>query len=352
MSYADGMAAIKLEFSDRVPRTEYSVEMHYELMSKVTGIQVAPDSPPELLNKVRAIFRKEWSLDFAWNVLVSRQYLKGPTSYMGHAVYQADASDYNTNTYTAFNSPQSVYKIDMFDLYGTIDHKTMVDEFNSHYRNACNYFTDMVNMTGIYITCISGMIDMFGWEMLLLALGEDPVAFGEFTNRYANWIQQHYNALADCEADVVMVHDDMVWTEGAFAHPAWYRKYVFPNYKKFWSPLVEAGKKVIFCSDGTFTEFIDDLVDCGAQGFVLEPTTDIQYIADHYGKTHVIVGNADTRILLDGSKEDIYNEVKRCMDIGKKYPGFFMAVGNHIPANTPVDNALWYNECYEKMSRR
>ncbi|MCL2519366.1 MAG: hypothetical protein FWF15_12465 [Oscillospiraceae bacterium] len=40
------------------------------------------------------------------------------------------------------------------------------------------------------------------------------------------------------------------------------------------------------------------------------------------------------------------------MDIGKKYPGFFMAVGNHIPANTPVDNALWYNECYEKMSRR
>jgi len=29
-----------------------------------------------------------------------------------------------------------------------------------------------------------------------------------------------------------------------------------------------------------------------------------------------------------------------------------MAVGNHIPSNTPVDNALWYNECYEKLSKR
>ena len=40
------------------------------------------------------------------------------------------------------------------------------------------------------------------------------------------------------------------------------------------------------------------------------------------------------------------------MDIGKRCPGFFMAVGNHIPANTPVDNALWYNEYYEKMAVR
>jgi hypothetical protein len=38
------------------------------------------------------------------------------------------------------------------------------------------------------------------------------------------------------------------------------------------------------------------------------------------------------------------------MDIGKGCPGFFMAVGNHIPANTPVDACLYYNEVYEKLS--
>jgi uroporphyrinogen-III decarboxylase len=84
----------------------------------------------------------------------------------------------------------------------------------------------------------------------------------------------------------------------------------------------------------------------------MEPTTDMAYIAEKYGKTHSITGNADTRVLLRGNKDDIRAEVKRCIDIGRNCPGFFMAVGNHIPANTPLDSALYYNECFEELRRR
>ena len=193
---------------------------------------------------------------------------------------------------------------------------------------------------------------MFGWDMLLCAAGTDPAGFGKVTNRYAQWMQQYFDALADSNVPVVMVHDDIVWTSGSFLNPEWYRKFVFPNYKKYFAPLRESGKKIIYTSDGNYTEFIDDIADCGINGFVIEPTTDMKYIADKYGKTHSFIGNADTRILLGGTKEEIRAEVQRCMDIGKKCPGFFMAVGNHIPPNTPVDNALYYNEIYEKLSRR
>jgi uroporphyrinogen-III decarboxylase len=108
----------------------------------------------------------------------------------------------------------------------------------------------------------------------------------------------------------------------------------------------------MFCSDGNFTEFIDDLVDAGVHGFVLEPLTDMGLIAERYGRTHVFVGNADTRILLGGTREQIRAEVERCIAIGKGCPGFFMAVGNHIPPNTPVDSCLYYNDVYEELSRR
>ena len=150
---------------------------------------------------------------------------------------------------------------------------------------------------------------------------------------------------------MVMIHDDIVWTEGHFINPAWYRKYVFPNMEKNLSILRQAGKKIIFTCDGNFTAFIDDVAPF-VDAFVMEPTTDMKYIAEHYGKTHAFVGNADTRVLLLGDKQDIYNEVKRCMDIGRDCPGFFMAVGNHIPPNTPVDKCLWYNEFYEELGRR
>jgi uroporphyrinogen-III decarboxylase len=149
-----------------------------------------------------------------------------------------------------------------------------------------------------------------------------------------------------------MVHDDIVWGNGPFLKTEWYNEYIFPNLKKLLSPLREAGKKIMFTSDGNFTMFADKIADCGVDGFIMEPGTDMAYIAEKYGKTHVFIGNADTRVLLRGSREDIYNEVKRCMDIGKNCPGFFMAVGNHIPANTPIENALYYNEIYEKLSIR
>ena len=243
-------------------------------------------------------------------------------------------------------------RFDPWELYGSRKKSDIVKSFDDHYDKNCSYFDDVVNMTGIYVTLMSGLIEIFGWDILLMAAGIDPNGFGDVANRYASWIQQYFDALAESKAPVVMVHDDIVWTSGAFLHPDWYRRYLFPNYKKLLRPLIESGKKILFTSDGNYTEFIDDIADCGVNGFVLEPITDMKYVAEKYGKTHSFIGNADTRVLLSGTKEDIYNEVKRCMDIGKGCPGFFMAVGNHIPANTPIENALYYNEVYEKLSKR
>jgi uroporphyrinogen-III decarboxylase len=109
---------------------------------------------------------------------------------------------------------------------------------------------------------------------------------------------------------------------------------------------------VLFTADGNYTMFVDDIAACGVSGFVLEPWTDMDYVAEKYGKTHVIVGNADTRILLSGSKYDIECEVRRCIDIGRDCPGFILAVGNHIPPNTPVESALYYDECYRRLRAR
>ena len=199
---------------------------------------------------------------------------------------------------------------------------------------------------------MSGLIELLGWDMLLTAAGLDQRRFGEFTNRYAKWIGQYFDALAASEAPVVMIHDDIVWTSGPFIHPDWYRNYIFPAYKGMFQPLVETGKKIIFTSDGDYTCFIDDIAGAGVHGFVLEPVTDMTYVAEKYGQTHVIIGNADTRVLLSGSHDAIYREVKRCMQIGRGCPGFFMAVGNHIPANTPVENSCYYNQVYNELARR
>ena len=70
MSYDDGWAAINLDMPKRVPRTEYSAESHWELVKKVTGIDVASDSDGSVKSKATDAFIKAWNWDFKWSVLI------------------------------------------------------------------------------------------------------------------------------------------------------------------------------------------------------------------------------------------------------------------------------------------
>jgi hypothetical protein len=352
MSYKDGWAALHLETPDRVPRTEYSLHQHYGVIRRVTGIEVTPQSDDETKKKGAQAIIKAYNYGFFWSTLIKKYIFGGLCTDMGHAVYQEGGTDYRQEGKPLYDDPEKALAFDPWELYGSRDIAQITGEFNTHYDENKALYEDAVPQTGIYVSCMSGLIDIFGWDMLLEAAGIDGDEFGALTNRYADWILQYFKALAASRAAVVMVHDDIVWTSGAFMHPDWYRRFIFPNYKKFFAPLHEAGKIIMFTSDGNYTQFIDDIAETGINAFVMEPTTDMAYVAEKYGKTHAFVGNADTRILLGGTKDEIRGEVRRCMDIGKRCPGFFMAVGNHIPPNTPVDNVLYYNDAYEEMSKR
>jgi len=57
-------------------------------------------------------------------------------------------------------------------------------------------------------------------------------------------------------------------------------------------------------------------------------------------------------ILTYGSADEIHAEMKRFADVGWNLPGFFFAVGNHIPCNVPIENAMFYFELIEEMGKR
>ena len=352
MSLQSGKAALYLEMPDVIPRTEMSAETHWKLVTQVTGIQVGSKSDIQTMTKAKRAFMEAWDYAMLWNVLSHFPYFQAKRTYMGHAVYAEDGVDFNANKFTAFAEPEEVYAFDFYETYGEIDKKLALERFDEHYTNTCAAYPDTLNMTGIYVTAISGFLDMLGWDMLLYSAGYDYAAYCDFCNRYSRWITPLFEAMAVSKSPVVMIHDDMVWTSGPFIRLAFYKEVLFPNIKRQLAPVVEAGKKILFTSDGNYDLFVDDIADCGVTGFCLEPLTNMEAIAEKYGKTHTIIGNADTRILLTGTKEDIYREVKRCIDTGRNCPGFMMCVGNHIPPNTPIENALYYNECYEKQKKR
>ena len=352
MSFQDAWDALHLRMPSRIPRTEYSASGHWPLIQAVTGIPVRFDSAEPVKREAAMAFERAWDFGLTWNTLTYNEVFQGRCTRMGHAVYADGGVDYDTRQFCPFADENEVYALDLYAEYGAIDLAAETQRYNQNYAAVCAAHPDQVNMTGIYVTMVSGLIELLGWDLLLTALGEDFDAFCAFTDRYAAWIEQYFRALAASDAPVVMIHDDIVWTSGAFAQPEWYRGHIFPAYERLFAPLRQAGKKILYTSDGTYTAFIDDIAACGVDGFVLEPTTDMAYIAERYGQTHAFVGNADCRVLTYGDKPAIRREVERCVGIGRDCPGFFMAVGNHIPANVPVDNALYYNEVFSELRNR
>ncbi len=344
--------ALHLEAPKRVPRTEYSAEFHWDLVRAVTGHEVGPQSGPEARAAAARAFQRAWSYDLAWSTLIGGDEFGPWRTRMGHAEYMAAGEDWDPNLSSPFQSPEEVLAFDPLERLPEPDVPAIRRRFEEHYRANVAFNDDLVNMTGVYVTCVSGLIDLFGWELLLTAMGMDPARMGELTDRYCRWIGRYFEALAQADVPVVMVHDDIVWSSGPIFDPEWYRRHVFANYRWMWEPVLASGKRLLFTSDGSYTMFLEDIAACGAHGFVMEPMTSLEYAAERFGRTHVLIGNADTRILLAGPEERIRAEVERCLAVGRGCPGFFLAVGNHIPPNTPVEHALAYDRAYRELGWR
>ena len=53
-----------------------------------------------------------------------------------------------------------------------------------------------------------------------------------------------------------------------------------------------------------------------------------------------------------GTWDQVRATIDRTLECMQECKGPMFAVGNHMPANTPVDNCLYYNEVYEELAQR
>jgi len=219
MGYDDGWSALHLEMPEVVPRTEYSAEFHWPLIEAVTGITGLDGANAATRAKASRQFTEAWDYALIWSTLISAEEF-GPTrTRMGHAVYMAQGEDWDANVSTPFLSPEDVLAFRPKEGLPAVDHTQTRRRFEEHYRQNRLNWPAAVNMTGVYVTCVSGLIDLFGWDLLLEAHGDDPVRMGELTNEYCEWLSPYFRALADSNVPVVMVHDDLVWSSGPIFHP-------------------------------------------------------------------------------------------------------------------------------------
>ena len=320
--------------------SQYSLGYHEAYLARRTGC--SPDDP----QLVRRAY-DHLAFDFNWTTqdgLIDWSQA-GRTTDMGHAAYAADGSDQRQPAECPFHCMAEVWAFDAVEEYGLPDFDELVEAYEQFLQQLRQAFPNQLAMGGYYKTIVSGAIDAFGWDMLLMG-ASDPNRMEHVFDSFFRRTLFHMKAWARTSAEALIQHDDFVWTSGAFMHPDVYREVIIPRYAELWKPLHDTGKKVLFCSDGNFIEFADDIADAGADGFIFEPCMDFGHMVDHFGRTHCLVGSfVDCRDLTDEKwdrvRDDIDRTFARLADCG----GAIVAVGNHLPPNIPEHMLDRYFDC-------
>jgi len=192
---------------------------------------------------------------------------------------------------------------------------------------------------GFYNTLFMWPLLVFGYENFL-ALCLEP-EFTRILDEFAEINRRVFRAFSRLPVNFVICHDDIVITRGPVCSPAWMRKHIFPRYEEFWSILKQAGKQVIFMSDGCLDVFVDDIMACGALGIISEPYTNYKVIARKY-QNCFLAGEGDNRVLMRNQPEEIKKMVLSMVETGKMSGGYMMCIGNHIPYNVPPPAVKFY----------
>lgn len=333
MSVQTALDNINLRATSRRGHTEYSLEYHKEYLARHTGL--ARDDP-ELTRHAY----DQFSFDFIWstNDGIINWDKAGRITDMGHASYAADGGDQRESAESPFKSVEEVWAFDAVTEYGLPDMDEQVRAYEQHVQQARRAFPRQLTTGGYYKTIVSGAIQSFGWDMLLMAASE-PDKMEKVFDSFFRRALFHMQAWAKTSVEAVIQHDDFVWTSGAFMNPDIYRKIIIPRYAELWKPVHDAGKKVLFCSDGNFTAFAPDVAIAGADGFIFEPCMDFGYMADNFGRTHCLVGSfVDCRDLTFGKWERVKEDIDRTFECLADCKGAILAVGNHLPPNIPEEN--------------
>jgi len=336
MSLERGMQALNLQMPDVIPHQQYIHHLDYaEMLTGERNLDLIP---------------KKLDYDFLWVTAVPETPKPGRWTDMGQAYWTEDQKEENSR-HEAFASIDEAFELDVAETYGVWD----LDELTKKYTedalaNTKDHFC--VYPGGTYRTQMSFAIAAFGWDMLLMMAGLDVKRFTEILHDWLETLKVHYQALAASPYDCILTHDDIVWTAGAFMHPDWYRKELIPGFKEIWDIVHAAGKKVIFCSDANYQQFVPDIAEAGADGFVFDPMVDMEYMVKEFGKTHVLMGGVDCRIMTFGTEEETRAAVREALDLGRDCPGYFFSVSNQIPENIPIQNVVACMDEYFKLRDR
>ncbi len=184
---------------------------------------------------------------------------------------------------------------------------------------------------------------VIGLEDTMKMVTEDRGFLEELLETSTEWCVRFCAAAVKNGVDFVWVADDVAFKTGLFLPPALMKEIWAGRLKRICAPAVNAGKPVMFHSDGKVDDLIPMLLDSGVD--CVHPVDpygcDYREIKKKYGSSICFAGNIDIEFpLAHGTPADVEKDVKAHMEAMKPGGGYVCGSSHSIVNYVPHDNFI------------
>jgi corrinoid protein of di/trimethylamine methyltransferase len=212
------------------------------------------------------------------------------------------------------------------------------------YRKAINESGTKIGFCILFAAYFQTLYEfMIGLEDTMKLVYQDRDFIEELLEISTEYLVRFCHAAVDNGVDFIWTADDVAFKTGMFLPPKLMREIWVPRLKRIHEPALNAGKPVMFHSDGNINDLMPMLLDAGVDCVhPLDPYgVDYRELKKKFGGAVCMAGNIDIEYpLTHGTPEEVREDVRKHMEVMKPGGGYVCGSSHSIVNYIPHENFI------------